>query len=75
MPSITITLTTGQAQRLQAAFEGRLLGHYIEDTGNPSPTPQELGEWCFKRLGKRFVDRYERDIYIDAYDEPPFESP
>ena len=74
MPDVTVTLTVNQAQRFQAACEARLLAAYIEDTGNPSPSPQELGEWCFKYLGRRFVLRHEREAYDAGFNPEPFEG-
>lgn len=75
MPDITISLTSGQAQRFGAACTSKLLRHFVEDTGIEDPTPQQLGEWCFKYLGRKFVMRYEREQYERAFTEDPFEEP
>jgi len=74
MATITIELSAGQAQRFLAACNAKLLGDYIEAEGIEDPTPQQLGEWCFKYLGRKFTLRYERELYDDAYESDPFEK-
>lgn len=74
MPDIIVSLTPTQATRFQAAAEARLLARYREETGVQDPTPQQFGEWVFKYLGRRFVLRYEQEVYESGFNPDPFEG-
>lgn len=76
MPDITITVDAEWAQRFLAASDFSLMTEYMEAHDDVPPANDTVfGQWCLKRLGRKFILRQEEEMHRLNYNPSPLEAP